>query len=232
MEEQATFEARAVLAPKRPRLSRLALLVPVVALVAIAWAGVSGAPSDPAIAAVPEPTVADAPPTTADMPSPSPSGAGPTPRPTRVVGLAVQRLEDVQPRDLGPHDVVALAGWYVATAITNCPRFVAIERPGSLPEVRRDFDRLAYCQRSGVLFASRPEPEDGRSRKAGLPAVVVSIVKGVVAPPELEVVGAATEVVVIGRFVESRDGCRTPSPCPTELVVDHVGWTHLSPGHW
>ena len=226
MEEQATFEARAVLAVRRPRLSRLGLLVPVIALVAIAWAGVSGAPSDPATTAVPEPTAVAAAPSTAEASAPAPSGAGTTRRPTRVVGLAVQRLDEVRPRDLGEHDVVALAGWYVATAITDCPRFVVIDRPGSLPDVRRDFDHLAYCQRSGVLFASRPEPEDGRSRKAGLPAVVVSIVKGVVAPPELEVVGAAaTEVVVIGRFVESLDGCRTPSPCPIQLVVDHVGWT-------
>jgi hypothetical protein len=36
MDEHATFEARAVLAPRRARVARLALLVPVVAFVAIA----------------------------------------------------------------------------------------------------------------------------------------------------------------------------------------------------
>ena len=42
MDEQVAFETRAVLAPRRARLSRLALLVPALALVATAWAGLSG----------------------------------------------------------------------------------------------------------------------------------------------------------------------------------------------
>jgi hypothetical protein len=64
------------------------------------------------------------------------------------------------------------------------------------------------------------------SRDAGLPAVAVTLVVGVVVPPELEMIGAdSTEVVVVGRFVESGDGCRIPAGCRRELVVDHVAWT-------
>jgi hypothetical protein len=45
-------------------------------------------------------------------------------------------------------------------------------------------------------------------------------VVGVVVPSELEVIGAdATEVVVVGRFVETIAG-----GCAPELVVDRVAW--------
>lgn len=206
MDQQAGFEARAVLAPRRARLSRVGLLLPVAALAATAWAGASGDRSDRFTAELPEATVA----------------AAPTRRPehpAQVVGLEVQRLDDVRGQGLGRDDVIAIAGWYVATAITDCPRLAAIYRQGSLPEVRGDADEWAFCKRSGVLYASQ-------SRGAELPGVPVTIVVGVVVPPELEVIGAeATEVVVVGRFSEPGDGCRAPGGCRRELVVDHVAWT-------
>jgi hypothetical protein len=207
MDEQASFEARAVLAPRRARVARLALLLPVIGLVAIAWAGLSGPRSDKATTDITDPTAVAAPSLTVDAPYPA-----------QVIGLDVQRLDDVQPRGLGRDDVIAVAGWYVATAITDCPPLAAIYREGSLPEVRGDADELAFCVRSGVLFASRPD--------AGVPSVTVTVVVGVVVPPKLEMIGTdATEVVVVGRFVESGDGCGAPAGCRRELLVDHVAWT-------
>ena len=144
---------------------------------------------------------------------------GPTKRPAQVLGLDVKRLEDVRPRRLDRDRVTAVAGWYVATAITDCPALDAIYRDASLPEVREDFDSWAFCERSGLLYASR------RDQNAGLPGIAVSIVVGVVMPSELEMIGAdATEVVVIGRFVPSGDECQALAGC-RELVVDHVAWT-------
>ena len=208
MDEQATFEPRAVLAPRRARLTRLALLLPAVALVAIAWAGFSGARTDEATAEVPVPTAAV---------TRSPQ------YPAQVVGLDVQRLDDVQPRWLDRDDVIAIAGWYVATAITDCPPLDAIYRDGSLPEVRGDAGVLAFCERAGVLYASRPSLD--KHENAGLRAVAATLAIGIVAPPELEIIGTvATEVVLIGRFVGSGDACRVHAGCRRDLVVDHVAW--------
>lgn len=219
MDEQTSFEARAVLAPRRARLARLALLLPVVALVATAWAGFSGARPDQATAVIPDPTAVAA--------SSSPvAGSTPASAPAQVIGLQVQRLDEVQTRTLGRDDVIAVAGWYVATAITDCPPLAAIYRQGSLPEVRGDADVSAFCDRSGVLYASPPDIQDSWSGVVGLHVVGVTIVVGVIVPPALEIIGSdPTEVVVVGRLVESGDGCGDPANCQRELVVDHVAWT-------
>jgi hypothetical protein len=154
--------------------------------------------------------------------------------PAQVLGLDVQRLDDVQPSGLGRDTPFAVAGWYVATAITDCPPLAAIYRTGSLPEVRGDADEWAFCQRSGVLYASRPDLDEGlrtsnledkRSKDPGHLAIAVTLVVGVVVPRELEMIGAdATPVVVVGRFIESGDGCGVPAGCPPGLAVDHLAW--------
>jgi hypothetical protein len=145
--------------------------------------------------------------------------------PGRVLGIEVRRLDDVEPGGLGRNDIVAVSGWYVPTAIDNCPPIAAIYRDGALPYVRGDADELAFCERSGVLYATQPD-RDGRLQHAGLSAVPVSMVIGVIAPLELERIGSdMTEVVIIGRFVPSGDGCGTSAGCRRELVIDHVAWT-------
>lgn len=226
IDEQSSFEARAVLAPRRARQSRLALLLPLVALIAVAWIGVSGthqgptttAPPDPAAIAARSPAVPSA---TAAAPTPG----LPTVRPATVFGLPVHRLDDVQTKGLGPDDPVALTGWYVATAITDCPALPAIDRPGSLPDVRGDADTRVFCRRAGVLYASPPDVQDSWSRSGGLGAVGASIVVGVIVPLELETIGAdATQVVVIGRFVDRGDACGVAGGCGLELLIDHVAW--------
>jgi len=142
-----------------------------------------------------------------------------------VIGLDVHRLDEVQPRGLGRDDAVAVVGWYVATAITDCPPLAAVHRDGSLPDIRGDADGRAFCKRTGVLYASPPDVQDSWSGSGGLGVVGAKIVVGVVVPPELEMIGAdATEVVVVGRFVPSGDGCGAAGDCNPELVVDHVAW--------
>jgi hypothetical protein len=226
MDENAAFEAHAVLGPRRARKSRLALLLPLVALVAVAAGGISGTreshataePSDAVVIAVrSQPVVESTPAGVTLVPQPD--------RPTTVIGLDVHRLDEVQPRGLGSDDVVAVVGWYVATAITDCPLPAALYRIDSLPDTHGDADGRALCKRIGVLYASPPDVQDSWSASGGFGVVGATIVVGVVVPPELEMIGAdATEVVVVGRFVETSDGCGVAGGCAPELVVDRVAW--------
>ena len=214
MEERASFETRAVLAPRSARRARLELLLPAVVLVALAWAGISGPRSDPATADITDPTALAAPSLTVT----------PAPYPLQALGLPVRILDDVLPGQLGPDDVIAVAGWYVAQAITECPPLAAIYRDGSLPYVRGDADALAFCKRSGVLYASRPDFEGDGSGDAGLPAIAANLAVGIIASPEIEIIGTeARQVVVLGRFIESSAGCLRPAGC-RELMIDHVAW--------
>ncbi|HEY8239450.1 MAG TPA: hypothetical protein VIF63_08445 [Candidatus Limnocylindrales bacterium] len=219
MDESASFETRAVLAPRRARVARLALLVPVVALVAIAWAGLNGPSSDSTAAASPGPNTPQ--PTTVSVPAVVPAPPVEAAYPAKVVGIDVQKLGDLQLGGIGFDEIVAIAGWYVPTAITDCPALAAIYRDGALPYLRGDRDKLAFCVRSGVLYPSRPDLAN-----VAATGVAVTVVVGVVMPLELEIVDAqATQVVVLGRFSKSSDGCRVGIGCSRELLVDHVGWT-------
>ena len=232
MDEQARFEARAVLTPRRGRWNRLAVAVPALALVAIAWAGVTGTRSASDVAQATDAVVVAAP--SIAVPSPAIALHQLAGYPTRVVGLPVERLDEVQAQSFGRDTPVAVAGWYVATEITGCPPLAALYREGSLPEVRGDADSWAFCQRSGTLYGSRPDveqhvpihnPAGSHSESAELSAVWVTMVIGVVVPRELEAIGtAATPVVLVGRFVESDAACSAPAGCGRQLVVDHVAW--------
>ncbi|HEY4228325.1 MAG TPA: hypothetical protein VGM49_08290 [Candidatus Limnocylindrales bacterium] len=225
MDEHASFEARAVLAPRRARLARLAPLLLAVALVAIGWAGLAGPRTDPATADRTDPSaIADAPSNaaraTAVTAAPSPQ------RPTQALGLNVQRLDEIQTQGLARDHVIAISGWYVATTITDCPPLAVSFRAEASPRIGADVDGWAYCKRSGVLYASPPAAQDSRSGSAGLGAVGATVVAGVVMPPALETIGAGpTQVVVLGRFVEPTDGCRTTVDCSHSLIVDYVAWT-------
>jgi hypothetical protein len=215
MDEHADFEARAVLPPRRARRARLALLVPVVALVVVAWAGLGGDRPHPTTAVIPAPTTVAV-----------PSLAVEARYPAEVIGLAVQPLGDLQIGRLGFDAVVAIAGWYVPTAITDCPPLAAIYRDGALPYVRGDADKLAFCVRSGMLYPSRPDLASDSSRDLVPTGVAVTVVVGVIMPLELEAIGTdATQVVVLGRFGKIGDGCRTGVGCSRELLLDHVAWT-------
>ena len=226
MEEQASFETQAVLAPKSARRTRLVVLVPAIALVATAWAGLSGEHSSPSSAQLP-PEAEVAAPSAIPAATTAPTAVVRLPHPDQIFGLAVQPLDAVDAQPTRPGDLVVLSGWYVTTAITDCPPIAAIYRDGALPYVRGDADALAFCVRSGVLYASAPEPFDGRNTTPGLPAVAATLAVGIVVPREIEVIdAAATEVVVIGRFVDRSSECLpSRTACPPKLVVDHVAWT-------
>lgn len=234
MDEQARFETRVVLAPKRARSSRLAVLVPGVALIATAWAGLSGAPSNQSAAGV-DASRATQPGTAAAQPSAPVAERPPDPQaPGRVLGLEVTPLAQLEARQLGRDDVVALSGWYVATRITACPPLAEIYWEATLPDVRTA-DWRVFCNRSGVLFASQPHLADNQpmssfeatqSRNAGVSVVTAWLAIGIVVPPALEVVDLdSTAVVVVGRFVESADACPVVQGCPRDLMIDRVAWT-------
>jgi hypothetical protein len=211
MDEQASFEAQAVLAPRRARRSRLAIVVPALALAGIALAGYSGGRSDPD--AKPTDAAAVAPPSQTTAPL-----AHAVRYPAEVIGLDVHGLVDVQEQGLGLDAPVAIGGWYVATAITDCPPLDAFFRAGALPEVREDIatvDSWAFCRRTGVLYASRATYP--------VAAVNATLITGVVVPPALEKIGgAATQVVLVAHFAPA-GGCRGPR-CVRELLVDYLGW--------
>ena len=214
MDEQASFEARAVLPPRRAGRNRLAIVVPALALFGIAFAGYSGGRLDQHA----KPTDAAA----VVPPSPSAAPLAQVVRyPEEVIGLPVHPLVDVQEQGLGRDAPIAIKGWYVATAITDCPPLDAFYRAGALPEVRDDIatvDSWAFCRRTGVLYASRPG-----YNPAGVPLVQATLITGVVVPPALEKIGAAaTQVVLIAHFAPA-GGCRGPR-CVTELLVDYLGW--------
>jgi hypothetical protein len=226
MDDRSGFEARAIIAPRRRRLARATLLVPVVALVAIAWVGASGARPDHLTAIAP----ASAVPASGVRPwPPRPTEA---PYPAEVVGFTVHRLDSIEMQKLAPDEVVAIAGWYSPQLVAACPPVVALGRPSL--GVQDGIDPYAYCARTGVFYATQPEPdapvvidsiEGVGSRSAGLESVAASMITGVVAPPALEVVGGdAAEVVVLAHFVDSGAACRGGALC-RELLIDYVPWT-------
>jgi hypothetical protein len=217
MEEQATFEARAVLAPRRARMSRLMLLLPLVALVGVVWVGIDGPPVDKGIAEAPQPS-----------PLAAASSAEPRPEhPATALGLEVQQLGDLQPHGFARDHVLAIAGWYVPTAITDCPPLPALYHAGSLPYLRGDTDTYAFCVRSGVLYDTKPATsiEDKRAT-SGISAIPATVVSGVIMPMDLELAESdGMEVVVLGRFIPSGDACTAEAVCQRELLVDYLAWT-------
>jgi hypothetical protein len=227
MEQQASFEARAVLPPRRARRTRLVLLLPAAALALTAWAGLGSPPAQEATNDVDQPAAIAQPSLLGDVPVSS--SATPTARPNRpsqVFGLAVRRLDDVRFAGVGRDEIVVLTGWYVPTAITDCPRLPAIYREAALPNLRGDVDTLAFCVRSGFLSVARPDLREFRFDPAGRQAIPATLVIGVIAPLRIETVGTEpTEVVVLGRLVERGAGCRPAGSCGRELLIDHVAWT-------
>jgi len=234
MDEQASFEPRSVLGSRRGRWNRLRVIVPALALASIAWIGFSGEHQGGDVATGEKVAKASS---TAAVPSPADAPASPEVAiPTQALGLAVHRLDSVQPEHLERGAVIAIAGWYVATAIAHCPPLDAFYRAGALPEVRGDIaavDTWAFCERTGVLYAAQPVPDghlptddlDNNTPAAlGLPAVATSMVIGVVAPPQLEKIGGApTPVVVIGHFAPGPN-CPDRPACKPQLVVDYLPW--------
>jgi hypothetical protein len=101
MDEQATFEPKAVLAPRRAGWNRLTIVVPALALAALAWAGANGGQSPQQVA-----TATDA--VAAVGPSPTLDTRGAPQYPTQTLGLKVKRLNEIDPLGLRRDEVVAI----------------------------------------------------------------------------------------------------------------------------
>jgi hypothetical protein len=233
MDEEAGFEARAVLAPARRRWNQGLIVLPMVAVVAIAIAGLAG-PHRTSTAELPVATAIATASPGASAVSVAIGPSAPPAHPPVALGLPVHPLDQLVPAHLGEDEVVAVAGWYIPTGVGNCPPLAAIYRDGALPYLRGDADTLAFCERSGVLYAAPPDV-DGRlstsshetdGSRVGPPAVTAQLAVGIIVPLRLEAADSgATEVVVIGRFVETGSRCGLPPGCHRGLVVDHVAWT-------
>ena len=222
MDEQTTFEPKAVLAPRRAGWNRVAILVPALALAATSWVGFSGQRSSAESAAKPSdaPIVAasNAPVVGPPVRPPGPVEPG---YPARVLGLDVQALDDLQrypPRD---DLTIAIAGWYAAGSVSACPAPTDLEQPGFVAELGVDARVGTFCRRSGLLFASSP------ANVTALPALTVVMTPGIVLPPALDDIrGGATQVVLIGRLADERQ-CLTCMPAAGfvwQLHVDRVVW--------
>ncbi len=229
MHEPTAFETRPVLGPGRARRNRFAVLVPLIALGAIAAIGLTGSRSNPTTADLPSAT-------TWQSATPSSAAASEAPYPTEALGLAVHPLDDLQLARLNRDDVVAIEGWYLPLATTNCPAGVPSQQSPP-PEIQPGFDPWAYCERSGVLYAASPGV-DGRLLPATSPdhggigpeAVSASLLHGVRLPAALETTHpVAMQVVLLGHFVESSSACMLLGACPSELVVDYLAWSPDAP---
>jgi hypothetical protein len=235
IEEQASFEPQAVLTRRRAGWNRLLIVVPVLAFALTAWAGISGPRSDGDQAANNRATEPPAASTSlvaiASQPQDRLAGRG---FPSRVLGLDVRPLDDIPPQGDRGDAAIALAGWYVATAMTACPPDSDIVRPGLIADLGVDADPRTFCARVGVLYATPPDArngsapndaEDGAGPAAALASVQATLTPGVVVPPELESVGMdATPVVFVGRLVDGSTVCYEPWGCPAALLVDRVVW--------
>ncbi len=234
MEEQASFEPRAVLAPRRAGSNRVAVIVPALALAATAWAGLSGPRAASDVANLQrEPSVAAPPTATAPAPTvaPAPGGAR---YPTAVLGLDVRTLLDLDPVARADA-VVAVAGWYMPSSKSNCPPTTDVAPRAYVAELGVVADRETFCARFGQLFPAAPLAYGGPSdqtiwqavrRTNGLTTIAVAMTPGVVVPEAISVGGAfvAAPVVLVGRIVDPGSMCAAHVGCPPELAVDRVVW--------
>jgi len=234
MDEQATFEPKAVLAGRRTGWNRLAVLAPIVALIGAVWIGTSGPRSDSstANARTAEPTAEAG--TAAGSGDPLPAVRQLEAYPATVLGIEVRTLADVHAPTGHGDAVIAVVGWYVAWPSLGCPTRSVIDMPGFVAELGADADIRTFCDRSGVLV-STPNPagsmnvggaNDHPYGMGAAPALPVILTPGVVVPPELMTPDAApVQVILIGRVVQPGGQTFQATTAP-QLVVDRVVWAN------
>lgn len=223
MDEQASFEPQAVLAPRRAGWNRLAVVVPVVALVGAVWIGTSGPHREASTPDQRDPMAVVKASSAVDADARTPALAPPVPiYPTTVLGLPVRSLADVDSSATADDQVVAIAGWYLAHPVLGCPRSTAVELPG-VAELGVDTDLRTFCDRSGVLVATLSPAgsmniggaNDHPYGSGAASALPVSVTPGAVLPDYLLDPGATlSRVVMVGRLLTSEH----------EMVVDRVVW--------
>ena len=222
MDEQASFEPRAVLAPRRAGWNRVAIAVPVMALIGAIWGGLSG-PNSAATTADTHHEVTVAGPS--DALQPTQASRPVAAYPSRVLGIEVRTLADLDSSSVDGDVMVAVAGWYVARPMLGCPASSGIDLPDFVAELGVDADVCSFWDRSGLLVATPNPAGSGNVGGAndhpyGLQAtlaVPVVLTPGVVVPPVLSDSGTVTALVIlVGRLREPGSG--------RELVVDRVVW--------
>jgi hypothetical protein len=218
MDEQTSFETRAVIGPRRAGLNRIAIAIPVLALGAMVWFGLSG--TSPAL----NPANGSPPPTRA--PDALESGRQAPSYPATAFGIEVRTVGDVARADVGAEAVTAVAGWYVAWPNLGCFIADATEPPGILANLGVNADVRTFCDRSGALTAAPTVP---RQRAGASPGLYVVLAPGLVVPPQMNVPdGPPIEVVLVGRVVAMRH----PTDQVTtdrQFLVDGVAWANGEP---
>jgi len=229
VDEQASFEPRAVLERRRAGRSRLAVIVPAVALIGAVWLGTSGPQSDSPIPSGGDKAVARESPRQAPVeqaPQPLPAAY-----PATVLGIEVRTLANLDDPGVANRPVIAVAGWYVPWPSLGCPNSSGVDRPDLVAELGVDADIRTFCDRSGVLVAT-PHPagsmnvggaNDHPYGSGAAPALPVVLTPGVVLPAEVVPGAAPLEVVLVGRI--EQPGQQTfQATTARQMLVDRVVW--------
>ncbi|HJP87785.1 MAG TPA: hypothetical protein VJ850_01975 [Candidatus Limnocylindrales bacterium] len=218
MDEHATFETQAVLAPRRRRNDALAALVAGVAVALLVGAGVLGG-LDSKVAPPPAASEAAAgAPSAADVATPSPTAEPQPAYPADVFGLQVWSAAYVSRYGMAYFGgSIAVAGWYAAQPGTGCPTPRIGEDPALAQEFGVAADSNTFCRRAGALFTAPMFDEN-------VTPIDVTLRPGVAAPYQLKDGGVVTPVVFIGKLAMSGPECHAPDTCPRQLVVDQVAW--------
>ncbi|HET7181743.1 MAG TPA: hypothetical protein VFI15_05870, partial [Candidatus Limnocylindrales bacterium] len=199
MDERATFEPQAVLAPRRRRRDLIGIAIAGSVVVGTVLVGIAGAslqeprrPDAPSTA----PVALDVDGSAAPRPSPPSNAlAAPLPRyPSEVLGLQVWSAayvsRYVSAAATGP---IAVSGWFDAQPFAGCP----IPVDGGDPALGEEFgvaaDADAFCDRAGALFTA---PLYGEMATP----LAVALTPGVTAPPELTTDDVVTPVVFVGHL--------------------------------
>jgi hypothetical protein len=217
MDEHASFEPQAVLAPRRRRGSLAGVVVATLALVGTIAAGVAGtagnrpAPTHaaPFLEAIASPAVTE---------EPAAVTSAPLPRfPGRVLGLQVWSAAYVSTYGLNYFGgTFAVAGWYSPQPRTDCPTDEPAD-PGLEDEFGVATDTATFCRRGGSLFTAPMFDEH-------VAPITIELRPGAAVPAYLNDTGVVTSVVFIGTLRNPGMLCHTPNACQLTMVVDRVTW--------
>jgi len=215
LDEHASFEPQAVLAPRRRRGNLVAVALAAVALASVVLAGIAGSSSK-------VPPASTAPLVAVASPAATPAAPRPTsvplPRyPTSVLGLPVWSAAYTAKYLSFENGPVAVAGWFAVSPDSDCPTPRAAEDPALAEEFGVAADPDTFCERSGELFTAPAYAEH-------LAPMRVVLRPGVPLPYQLKDREAVTAAVFVGRIVADASPCAPAGGCPAELLVDRVVW--------
>jgi hypothetical protein len=221
MDERATFEPQAVLAPRRRRRNLIGVAVAASVVVGTVLAGIAG----PALHPPSRPEAPSAAPVALDgspAPRPSPPSnalAAPLPRyPSEVLGLQVWSAAYVSRYAATAEGPIAVAGWFAPAPGASCPTPPDAGDPALAAEFGVATDPATFCDRSGDLFTA---PLYGEMATP----LTAELTPGATTPIELRDETLVTPVVLVGRMGQPRTVrfCQDGG-CPPVFLVDRVAW--------